>query len=171
MRKTDTLYLRRLHPARPTTHNPSMDAADTLLVIDVQRAFVSGPQAVPGCERLLAAVALLLENARAAQARVIFLQNDSAAGAVDEPHGPGWQLHFAPRAGEAIVRKTQDDGFAGTDLDTLLKAGGTRAIAACGLLSEMCVAATVRAALARGYAVILPHDAHATGDVPAGPGS
>ncbi|WP_343578390.1 isochorismatase family protein, partial [Acinetobacter sp.] len=35
----------------------------------------------------------------------------------------------------------------------------------------MCVAATARAALARGYAVLLPHDAHATYDVPAGPGS
>lgn len=35
----------------------------------------------------------------------------------------------------------------------------------------MCVAATARAALELGYEVLLPHDAHATYNVPAGPGS
>jgi streptothricin hydrolase len=43
-------------------------------------------------------------------------------------------------------------------------------MAIAGVLSEMCVAATARAALERGYRVVLPHDAHATYDVPAGPG-
>jgi nicotinamidase-related amidase len=34
----------------------------------------------------------------------------------------------------------------------------------------MCVQATARTALARGYRVVLPHDAHATYDIPAAPG-
>jgi len=34
-------------------------------------------------------------------------------------------------------------------------------------MSEMCVSATARSALHRGLAVILPHDAHATYDIPA----
>lgn len=34
-----------------------------------------------------------------------------------------------------------------------------------GLLSEMCVSATVRSALARGLQVVLVHDAHATYDL------
>ena len=34
----------------------------------------------------------------------------------------------------------------------------------------MCVQATARTALARGYRVVLPHDAHATYDIPAVPG-
>lgn len=37
----------------------------------------------------------------------------------------------------------------------------------CGVMSEMCVAATVRAALAHGFRVVLAHDSHATYDVPA----
>jgi nicotinamidase-related amidase len=36
-----------------------------------------------------------------------------------------------------------------------------------GIQSEMCVAATARGAIARGYTVVLPRDAHATYDVPA----
>jgi hypothetical protein len=31
----------------------------------------------------------------------------------------------------------------------------------------MCVAATARTALARGFRVVLPHDGHATYDIPA----
>ncbi|MDA4806111.1 hypothetical protein NY486_09425, partial [Enterobacter hormaechei] len=34
-----------------------------------------------------------------------------------------------------------------------------------------CLAATARAALEKGFAVILSHDGHATYDVPAGPGN
>ncbi|MBX9591907.1 MAG: isochorismatase family protein [Hyphomonadaceae bacterium] len=152
---------------------PSHEAepVDALLVVDVQRAFVAGPGAVPDHARLTSMVEALLEQARAACAPVIFLQNDGPAGAVDEPHRPGWALFFAPQAHETVIRKKGDNGFAATGLDHKLAALHVRAIAVCGVLSEMCVAATARAAMERGYRVLLPHDAHATYDVPAGPGS
>ena len=145
--------------------------ADVLLVVDVQNAFVEGPSAVPGRATLKAMVELLLDKARSAWAPVIFLQNDGPPGALDEPFQPGWKLHFPPLSGEVVIRKTEDDGFDGTDLDAILTAFGAKHLVICGVLSDMCVAATARAALERGYGVLLPHDAHATYDVPAGPGS
>ncbi|WP_269462867.1 isochorismatase family protein [Pseudonocardia saturnea] len=54
-------------------------------------------------------------------------------------------------------------------LDGHLRERGVRRLAICGVMSEMCVAAA-RGALARGYGVVLPHTAHATYCVPAGPG-
>jgi len=120
---------------------------------------------------LTSMVEALLDKARSAWAPVIFLQNDGPAGAPDEPLQPGWKLHFPPLSGEVIIRKTEDDGFDGTDLDAVLAAFGIHELVICGVLSEMCVAATTRGALERGYGVLLPHDAHATYDVPAGPGS
>lgn len=144
---------------------------DALIVIDVQRAFVTGADAVPDHARLLPAITILIEEARSAGAPVIFLQNDGADGMVDEPHQPGWALYFEPRPGEAVVRKTMDDGFEHTDLEDILTRAGVRDVAISGVLSEMCVAATARSAIERGYGVLLPHDAHATYDVPAGPGS
>lgn len=144
--------------------------AQALLVVDVQKGFVQGPGAVPGHTALLAALQNLLDRARAAQAPVIFLQNDGPAGAVDEPNTTGWALYFVPHEGEHVVRKREDDGFIGTPLHSLLTAKGARHIAVCGVLSEMCVAATARSAMQRGYGVILPHDCHATYDVPSGPG-
>lgn len=144
--------------------------ADALIVVDVQVAFVSGVEAVPDHARLLTAIETLIASARAATVPVIFLQNDGEPGTADEPHQPGWALHFPPLAGESVVRKTADDGFDGTSLHDLLTASAVQTVALCGVLSEMCVAATARAAMQRGYDVILPHDGHATYDVPPGPG-
>lgn len=69
-----------------------------------------------------------------------------------------------------MIRKTRDDGFAETSLGSVLSAAGVGAVTVCGLMSEMCVQATARTALALGYRVVLPHDAHATQDIPAAPG-
>ncbi|MBB6487625.1 isochorismatase family protein [Rhizobium lusitanum] len=148
-----------------------LSPVDALVVVDVQSAFVQGAEAVPGHEVLLSMISVLLTEARSAGAPVIFLQNDGEPGAVDEPSQPGWQLHFPPLSGERVLRKAGDDGFEDTDLDDILEASGVHDLAICGVLSEMCVAATTRAALELGYGVLLPHDAHATYDVPAGPGS
>lgn len=146
-------------------------AVDALIVVDVQNAFVSGAEAVPGHKLLVSAIGFLLAQARSANAPVIFLQNDGLAGAADEPFQPGWELFFPPQPHDKIVRKKNDNGFEGTGLHTILTGLDIRTVAICGVLSEMCLAATARAAMKHGYGVLLPHDAHATYDVPAGPGS
>lgn len=144
--------------------------ADALLLVDVQCAFMEGADAVPGHLALQQSIARLLGRARQAGVAVIFLQNDGAPGSPDAPHSAGWQLYFPPAPGEHVLFKTEDDGFLDTGLHTLLDELGVRHLALGGLLSEMCLAATARAALRRGFEVLLPHDAHATYDVPPGPG-
>jgi nicotinamidase-related amidase len=138
----------------------------------MQTAFVSGGNAVPDAAGLLDRANELLERARAAGALVVHLQNDGPPGADDEPNTPGWELYLpvAPGPREHIVRKPRDDGFDATRLGQLLTADGVRSLAVCGVMSEMCVQATARTALARGYRVVLPHDAHATYSIPAVPG-
>ncbi len=141
--------------------------AEALIVVDVQRAFVCGPGAIPGASRLTAAVDLLITRARDAGALVIHLQNDGAAGSVDEPGSPGWALVSEPRADEPVVRKHEDDGFRGTGLEALLRAREAGTVVVCGVQSEMCVAATARGVMSRGMTVLLPRDAHGTYPVPA----
>jgi len=137
---------------------------DALVVVDAQVGFLPGDAAVPAAASLSAALSGLLDRGRRAGALVVHLQNDGPPGAVDEPGRPGWRLRLPTVAGELVLRKTTDDGFAGTALE-LLRARGVRRVALGGLLSEMCVAATVRAALTRGFAVVLLRDAHATYDL------
>ncbi len=145
---------------------------EALVVVDVQSAFVSGDGAVPEAARLVDRTTDLIARARRSGALVVHLQNDGPAGADDEPHTPGWELHHRvePGSTEFVIRKTEDDGFDGTPLGSLLTDSGVRALAICGVMSEMCVQATARTALAMGYRVVLPHDAHATQDIPAAPG-
>ncbi|HET9172551.1 MAG TPA: cysteine hydrolase family protein [Actinospica sp.] len=143
--------------------------ADALIVVDVQAAFVLGPAAVADAEPVLENIRLLLNRARATGALVVHLQNDGADGSPDEPGTPGWELALPVELGETelVVRKTKDDGFVGTGLNELLHRYDVDRLIVCGVQSEMCVGATARGALERGYRVILPHDAHSTYDIPA----
>lgn len=143
-----------------------------LVVVDVQSAFVSGEGAVPDAARLVDTTADLIARARRSGALVVHLQNDGAPGADDEPGTPGWALHHEVRLepAEVVIRKPRDDGFARTSLGRLLTDNGVTSLAVCGVMSEMCVQATARTALARGYRVVLPYDAHATQDAPPSPG-
>ncbi|MDV5144143.1 isochorismatase family protein [Streptomyces sp. SBC-4] len=145
---------------------------DALIVVDVQSAFVVGEGAVPAADRLVERTRDLIARARRDGALVVHLQNDGEPGSEDEPHTPGWELHHPVRPGprELVIRKPQDDGFHETPLGGALADAGVRAIAVCGVMSEMCVQATARTALARGYRVVVPYDAHATQDCPAVPG-
>ncbi|MFC8074444.1 isochorismatase family protein [Streptomyces sp. NPDC057307] len=150
------------------------DVADVqaLVVVDVQTAFFTGDGAVPGAGPVREAVEGMLRRARESGVLVVHLQNDGPEGADDEVGTAGWELALPVVEGdrEVVVRKKHDDGFAGTSLGRLLVGAGVRGIAVCGVMSEMCVSATARTALARGYRVVLPHDAHATYDAPAAEG-
>ncbi|MET7281616.1 isochorismatase family protein [Kribbella sp. NPDC005582] len=150
----------------------AVPAVDALILVDLQTAFVSGPNAVPAAAVLLDRVTDLLDRARAANAVVVHLQNDGPPGADDEAGTPGWELYLPTKPGprEHVIRKPRDDGFDATTLGPVLVSAGVRSLAICGVMSEMCVHATARTALARGYRVVLPHDAHATYDAPAVPG-
>lgn len=147
-------------------------AVQALIVVDMQSAFVTGDAAVPDAARVLDRTTDLITRARAAGALVVQLQNDGEAGATDEPGTPGWEIHLPADEdrGEKILRKTMDDGFEETGLADLLAEAGVRDLAVCGVQSEMCVMATARTALELDFRVVLPHDAHATYDIPAAEG-
>lgn len=166
-----------INPAPPDGQGPGvlayrgvvtsrMRPVECLIVVDMQRAFVEGGGAAPAMRSVLRAVKEQIANARRAGALVVQLQNDGAPGTVDEPGGWGWELSIAPLDSEHVVRKTEDSGFAGTGLHDLLRDEQIQVLSVCGIMSEMCVAATARGAVERGYDVVLAHDSHATYPVP-----
>ena len=141
--------------------------AHVVVVVDMQRAFVEGPGAIPQIGTVLPAVKRQIEAARAAGALVVFLQNDGAEGEPDQPETAGWRLAFEPQPGDVVVRKKHDNGFVGTALNSWLHEHHVKTISICDVMSEMCVAATARSAMEQGYEVVLAHDAHGTCHVPA----
>jgi nicotinamidase-related amidase len=135
-----------------------------LIIVDAQRGFLLGEEAVPNAARLIDRISDLLARARKARALVVHLQNDGSTGAVNAPGQSGWALHLpvVASADEVVIRSSgpEDTGLAGHLADR-----GVRRLVIGGLLSETRVSATARAALARGLEVVLPHDAHATYDL------
>ncbi|MEU5772970.1 isochorismatase family protein [Streptomyces venezuelae] len=160
------------HPTPPHAPTEAVAPVQALIIVDMQSAFAAGDGAVPDAERLLDRVRGLLDRARDNGAFVVQLQNDGEPGTSDETGTPGWQLHLPADTdrGEVVLRKTVDDGFEETPLESLLKDVGVRELAVCGVMSEMCVRATASTALELGFRVVLPHDAHATYDIPAAEG-
>jgi nicotinamidase-related amidase len=69
---------------------------------------------------------------------------------------------LAPRPGEIVVRKRGYDAFSGTLLDDALRARNVTSLVVTGTMTDICVLATVTAALHRQYRVTLVEDGVAT---------
>jgi len=67
--------------------------------------------------------------------------------------------------GEPLVQKHYPNSFRQTDLHEKLQEWGIERLVICGMMTHMCVDATVRAAADLGYQVILAADACATRDL------
>ena len=141
--------------------------ADALVLVDVQRALVEGEHAVADAPGLVARLAGAMEAAREAGVLVVHVQDDGVRDRLIRKGSPGWQLALPVNHGEPVVSKARDDAFDGTDLEALLRGAGAARPCLVGIQSEMCVAATARGALARGFVVVLARDGHTTYDVPA----
>ncbi|MFJ3045942.1 cysteine hydrolase family protein [Herbaspirillum chlorophenolicum] len=133
-----------------------------LLIIDVQHALCTGPQAVAEPQRVIASINRLSQQARAAHVPVIVVQHENTG---DLEHGSeGWQLaqglETVPQ--DAMLRKRGSDAFHQTDLQSMLKMRHISHLVVCGMQTEFCVESTVRRALALGYPVTLAADGHTT---------
>jgi nicotinamidase-related amidase len=82
---------------------------------------------------------------------------------------PGFQIvpELEPRGGEAVVDKSGNGAFWGTDLASILSARGIRALILAGVTTDVCVHCTLREANDRGFECLLAADACASGDAEA----
>lgn len=135
--------------------------------MDVQHEWVSGARAVHRAQDLVDRLAAAMAAARDAGAVVIQLQDVGSDDSMVAPGTAGRELVLPVGADEVVLSKTLDDGFVGTGLEEALRTAGVESLVIGGLNSELCVAATARGAMARGFTVVLPRDGHATHHIPA----
>ncbi len=142
---------------------------DALLIIDVQNDyFPGGASELHRAAEAETVIQKLLRDSRAAGRPVIYLQHFNAPeDSFFRPGTPGAEIspRIRPEPGEPVVVKYAPNGFLNTGLDEMLKALGVEKLIVCGMMTHMCVDATVRAAADRGYAVDLVADACATKDL------
>jgi nicotinamidase-related amidase len=144
--------------------------ARALLIIDIQRDYFPGG-AFPLVEPEAAArvAAGVLEHFRDAGEHVLHLRHvwDAPEASFMRPGTDGVEIHelVAPQAGEPVFDKGEPNGFLGTDLEGELRASGIEDLVVAGMMSSMCVDATVRAASDLGFGVTVVHDACAAPDL------
>lgn len=145
-----------------------MDTA--LLIIDIQNDyFEGGANPLFGADAATDKASKLLENFRARGLPVIFIQHVSNRPDAKffAPGTQGVEIEYSvrPKVGEAIITKNFPNSFRDTSLHVLLQKLGVKNLVVCGMMTHMCVDATVRAAKDLGYAVTLVGDACATCDL------
>ena len=144
-----------------------------LLPIDMQRAF-DGP---PWPRRWNKAVdengLRLIDRWRETGRPIVHVRHDSVElGSTLAPGTDGnrFRAGFEPREGEALVSKSVNSAFIGTDLDLRLRRLGARHIVTFGISTDMCVSTTVRTGSNMGWDLILAADACDCFDLPDGNG-
>ncbi len=127
-----------------------------LLVIDIQDFYFPGGRSeLVEPEKAAEKALIAIQEARETDNPVIYIQHKSAAGMeINEM--------VAPLPGEKIFVKEEVNSFLGTGLKEYIDALTTDTLVICGMQTQMCVEAAVRAAHDFGYYVYLLHDACAT---------
>lgn len=141
-----------------------------LVLIDIQADyFPGGAMELSGSEAAAAKAGRLLEYFRQKGWLVVHVQHLSvrAGAAFFVPGTPGVELHrfVAPREGEAVIQKNFPNSFRGTALQDVLDQAGIKRLVLAGMMTHMCVDATVRQAFDLGYECVVAADACATRDL------
>jgi nicotinamidase-related amidase len=143
--------------------------ADALVVIDIQNEyFPGGAFTLPHAERAAGRAAEAIEAARAASVPVVHIRHEepeSTEGFVPGSHGAETNSAVAPSDGELVVVKNFPNSFLQTELAEHLASVGASRVAFCGMMTSMCVDATVRAAADLGLQPVLLDDACAAPDL------
>jgi nicotinamidase-related amidase len=141
-----------------------------LLVIDIQRDyFADGAYPLVGSADAAVAARQVLDVFRTANAPVVHLKHvwDSPEATFMVPGSAGVEIYplLEPAEGELLIEKSEPNGFIDTGLFDALKELQIDELGLVGMMSSMCVDATVRAAIDLGFAVTVVHDACAAPDL------
>ena len=141
-----------------------------LVIVDIQKDYFPGgahplvtPEAAAGAARRV------LDAFRAAGDPVVHVRHvwDEEDATFMRPETEGVEIHpeVSPAEGELVITKAFPNSFRDTALEHELRARGVDSLVVCGMMTSMCVDATVRAAVDLGFDTTVVHDACATCDL------
>lgn len=135
-----------------------------LIIIDIQNDYFPGGKfTLDNSEKSGTKAAQVLNYFRGKGLPVIHIQHISIKeGAFFFlPGTEGVKIHecVKPLEDETVVLKNFPNSFLQTNLDSVLKKLGAEELVICGMMSNMCVDATARAAADTGYKCTVAHDA------------
>jgi len=142
-------------------------AEHALVIIDIQNDyFPGGKMQLEGAEAAAGNAGRALEQFRSKRLPIFHVRHLSTRQGATFfiPGTAGVEIHerVRPNSGERVIEKNFPNSFRATDLDQVLKAVGVKELVVAGMMTHMCVDASVRQAADLGYKVTLLGDACAT---------
>jgi nicotinamidase-related amidase len=149
---------------------PGSNMKTALLIIDIQNDyFDKGTNPLTGSDKASENARLILDRFRKENLSVIHIQHiatrPSATFFLPETKGAEIHENVKPVGTEKLIIKHTPNSFQGTELLDYLKSKNITDLVICGMMTHMCVDATVRAAKDFGFNIILIGDACATKDL------
>lgn len=149
------------------SHDESRLGDAALLLIDIQNDyFPGGAMALVQPEAAAARAASALETFRRAGRPVIHIRHEALRPGATFflPGTPGADIRaaVAPLATETVITKAWPNSFRDTSLGEVVAQSRASRLVVAGMMTHMCVDATVRAGFDLGYAVTVLADACAT---------
>jgi nicotinamidase-related amidase len=147
---------------------PATLANATLVIIDAQNEYLSGPLALQGAKNAVLQIAGLLQRARNAGTPIVHIAHaGQPGGAFDRSDHRGRIIDdVAPADGETLIEKPKPNAFAGTSLQQELERIGRTELIIVGFMTHMCVSSTARAAFDLGYSLTIVSQACGTRALP-----
>jgi nicotinamidase-related amidase len=144
--------------------------ARALVIVDIQNDyFPGGANPLEGPEAAADSARRLLESFREAGEPVVHVRHvwDEDEATFMRPGTEGVEIHpaVAPLEGETVITKAHPNSFRDTALEQELRALNADTLVVCGMMTSMCVDATVRAAVDLDFETTVAHDACATCDL------
>jgi nicotinamidase-related amidase len=138
-----------------------------LILVDIQQDyFPEGKMELVGSIEASHEAKRLLTFFRKETLPIVHIQHIStrkdAAFFLPGTEGINFYENVSPVAPETIIEKHFPNSFRDTDLQEHLESRGVKELVICGMMSHMCIDATVRAAFDKGYSCFVAHNACAT---------
>lgn len=138
-----------------------------LILIDIQQDyFDGGKNPLEGSREASQIAARLLEQFRSKKMPIVHIRHISLGSNASffQANTSGADFHpdVVPFSSEFIIEKHAPNGFLGTGLSDILNQIKAERLVLAGMMTHMCVDATVRAASDNGFDCWLAHDACAT---------
>ena len=142
-------------------------ADQALVIIDIQNDyFPGGKMELEGADAAASNAALAIERFRSKRLPIVHVRHLSTRPGATFfiPGTAGAEIHdrVRPNTGERVIEKNFPNSFRATDLEQVLKSAGAKELVVAGMMTHMCVDASVRQAADLGYKVTLLADACAT---------
>ncbi|SHK09325.1 cysteine hydrolase family protein [Chryseobacterium polytrichastri] len=150
-------------------HHDVKENSTALLIIDVQNDyFPGGAMELVGANEAGEKTKLLLEYYRKNNLPIIHIQHiaTNAGATFFLPNTPGAEINalVTPLEGEKVIAKHYPNSFRETDLLQYLNSKNIKKLVITGMMTDVCVDATTRAAMDFGFDNTVVGDAVATRD-------